>query len=384
MARQNGTATQEIMELLTQTGVSENMANCVQMLINESMKMERTAYLQASPYERSAERIDYANGYKPKTLQTRIGELELTVPQTRNGGFYPSVIQKGVRSERALLTTIAEMYIQGVSTRKVTKILEELCGCQVSSSQVSRIVQSLDVELEAWRNRPLGHFSYLMVDARYEKVRYGHEIRDCAVLWAIGIRSDGQREILGVDVALSEAEIYWREFFLSLVARKLIGVSYIVSDDHPGLTGALKSVFPGVAWNRCHTHLARNTQDHVSKAANKVPVAQDVRAILQASDLETAQFLLNRFADRWASLEPKLVHWAQINIPQGFQVLALDHVYRRSLRSSNLIERFNREIKRRSRVVRIFPNTDSCLRLVSAILIEFNDDWSTGRRLFSA
>ena len=384
MARQNGTATQEIMELLTQTGVSENMANCVQMLINESMKMERTAYLQASPYERNAERIDYANGYKPKTLQTRIGEVELTVPQTRNGGFYPSVIQKGVRSERALLTTIAEMYIQGVSTRKVTKILEELCGCQVSSSQVSRIVQSLDVELEAWRNRPLGHFSYLMVDARYEKVRYGHEIRDCAVLWAIGIRSDGQREILGVDVALSEAEIYWREFFLSLVARKLIGVSYIVSDDHAGLTGALNSVFPGVAWNRCHTHLARNTQDHVSKAANKVPVAQDVRAILQASDLETAQFLLNRFADRWASLEPKLVHWAQINIPQGFQVLALDHVNRRSLRTSNLIERFNREIKRRSRVVRIFPNTDSCLRLVSAILIEFNDDWSTGRRLFSA
>lgn len=384
MARQNGTATQEIMELLMQTGVSENMAQCVQMLLNEAMKMERTAYLQASPYERNAERIDYANGYKPKTLQTRIGEVELTVPQTRNGGFYPSVIQKGVRSERALLTTIAEMYIQGVSTRKVTKILEELCGCQVSSSQVSRIVQSLDVELEAWRNRPLGHFSYLMVDARYEKVRYGHEIRDCAVLWAIGIRSDGQREILGVDVALSEAEIYWREFFLSLVARKLIGVSYIVSDDHAGLTGALNSVFPGVAWNRCHTHLARNTQDHVSKAANKVPVAQDVRAILHASDLETAQFLLNRFADRWASLEPKLVHWAQINIPQGFQVLALDHVYRRSLRSSNLIERFNREIKRRSRVVRIFPNTDSCLRLVSAILIEFNDDWSTGRRLFSA
>lgn len=384
MARQNGTATQEIMELLMQTGVSENMAQCVQMLLNEAMKMERTAYLQASPYERNAERIDYANGYKPKTLQTRIGEVELTVPQTRNGGFYPSVIQKGVRSERALLTTIAEMYIQGVSTRKVTKILEELCGCQVSSSQVSRIVQSLDVELEAWRNRPLGHFSYLMVDARYEKVRYGHEIRDCAVLWAIGIRSDGQREILGVDVALSEAEIHWREFFLSLVARKLIGVSYIVSDDHAGLTGALNSVFPGVAWNRCHTHLARNTQDHVSKAANKVPVAQDVRAILHASDLETAQFLLNRFADRWASLEPKLVHWAQINIPQGFQVLALDHVYRRSLRTSNLIERFNREIKRRSRVVRIFPNTDSCLRLVSAILIEFNDDWSTGRRLFSA
>ena len=383
MAQRNGTATQEIMELLMQTGVSSNMANCVQMLLNEAMKMERTEYLQASPYERNSERIDHANGYKSKTLQTRIGALELTVPQTRNGGFYPSVIQKGVRSERALFTTIAEMYIQGVSTRKVTKILEELCGCQVSSSQVSRIVQALDGELAAWRNRPLGHFSYLMVDARYEKVRYGHDIRDCAVLWAIGIRSDGTREILGVDIAFSEAEIHWRDFFSSLVSRGLIGVAYIVSDDHVGLTNALKSVFPGIAWNRCHTHLARNVQDHVSKSANKIPVAQDVRSILQAPDLPTAQLLLNRFADRWEPLEPKLVHWAQINIPQAFQVLALDPAIRRSLRTSNLIERFNREIKRRSRVVRIFPNIESCLRLVSAILIEFNDDWSTGRRVFS-
>jgi transposase-like protein len=383
MARQNGTATQEIMELLMQTGVSENMAQCFQMLINEAMKMERTAYLQASPYERNVDRIDQSNGFKSKTLHTRIGDLELTVPQTRNGGFYPSVIQKGVRSERALLTTIAEMYIQGVSTRKVTKILEELCDCQVSSSQVSRIVQSLDGDLEAWRNRPLGHFSHLMVDARYEKVRYGHEIRDCAVLWGIGIRNDGQREILGVNVAFSEAEIHWREFFSSLVSRGLIGVTYIVSDDHVGLTNALKSVFPGVTWNRCHTHLARNVQDHVSKSLNKVPVAQDIRTILQATDLETAQFLLNRFADRWVKNEPKLVHWAQINIPQGFQALSLHPKLRRSLRTSNLIERFNREIKRRSRVVRIFPNMDSCLRLVSAVLIEFNDDWSTGRRLFS-
>lgn len=371
------------MELLIQTGVGETMAHCFQLLINEAMKMERSAYLQASPYERNAERVDHANGFKSKTLHTRIGDLELTVPQTRNGGFYPSVIQKGVRSERALLTTIAEMYIQGVSTRKVTKILEELCDCQVSSSQVSRIVQSLDGDLEAWRNRPLGHFPYLMVDARYEKVRYGHEIRDCAVLWAIGIRNDGNREILGVNVAFSEAEIHWREFFSSLVSRGLIGVSYIVSDDHLGLTNALKSVFPGIAWNRCHTHLARNTQDHVAKAINKIPVAQDIRAILQATDTDTAQFLLNRFADRWIKLEPKLVHWAQINIPQGFQALSLDPKFRRSLRTSNLIERFNREIKRRSRVVRIFPNIDSCLRLVSAILIEFNDDWSTGRRLFS-
>jgi transposase-like protein len=222
-----------------------------------------------------------------------------------------------------------------------------------------------------------------MVDARYEKVRYTNEIRDCAVLWAIGIKSNGQREVLGVSVDFSEAEIHWREFLTKLVSRKLHGVEYIVSDDHVGLTNALKSVFPGLSWNRCHTHLARNAQDHVSKASNKSPVAQDILAILQAPDLDSAQFLLNRFADNWIAREPKLVHWAQINLPQGFQVLKLDPKLRRSLRTSNLIERFNREIKRRSRVVRIFPNFNSCLRLVSAILIEFNDDWSTGRRLFS-
>lgn len=383
MAQQNGTAIQEIMELLTQTGLNENLAQCMQMILNEAMKIERGRYLNAAPYERTPNRFDSANGFKPKSLQTRIGELELAIPQTRNGGFYPSVIQKGQRSERARLSTIAEMYIQGVSTRKVTKILEELCGCQVSSAQVSRIVQSLDSELELWRERELGHFTYLMVDARYEKVRYTNEIRDCAVLWAIGIKSNGQREVLGVSVDFSEAEIHWREFLTKLVSRKLHGVEYIVSDDHVGLTNALKSVFPGVSWNRCHTHLARNAQDHVSKASNKSPVAQDILAILQAPDLDSAQFLLNRFADNWIAREPKLVHWAQINLPQGFQVLKLDPKLRRSLRTSNLIERFNREIKRRSRVVRIFPNFNSCLRLVSAILIEFNDDWSTGRRLFS-
>jgi len=167
MARQNGTATEEIMELLMQTGISENMAQVVPLLVNEAMRMERSGYLNARPYERTQDRVDQANGFKPKVLKTRIGELELAVPQTRNGGFYPSAIQKGLCSERALLATIAEMYIQGVSTRKVTKILEDLCDCQVSSSQVSRIVQSLDADLETWRNRPLAQFNYLMVDARY-------------------------------------------------------------------------------------------------------------------------------------------------------------------------------------------------------------------------
>lgn len=383
MTRYNSTLTEEIMELLTQTGISDTMAQAVQLLLNEAMRMERSGYLNAQPYERTENRIDQANGFKPKMLKTRIGELALSVPQTRNGGFYPSAIQKGLRSERALLSTIAEMYIQGVSTRKVTKILKELCDCQISSSQVSDIVQALDADLTAWRTRPLGSFHYVMVDARYEKVRYDHTIRDCAVLWAIGIQADGKREILGVHVALSEAEINWRDFLQSLISRGLHGVSYLVSDDHSGLTQALKSVFPGVSWNRCHTHLARNAQDHVAKSAHKDLVAHDIRSILQASDPSSAQFLLNRFSERWSKSEPNLTNWAEHNLPHGFQALTLAPKLRRSLRTSNLIERFNREIKRRSSVVRIFPNLDSCLRLVSAVLIEFNDDWSSGRRLFS-
>lgn len=368
------------MEVLIQNGVQNSLALTVQSLINEVMKVQRTEYLQASPYERTEYRQDQANGFKPKTFVTRMGELQLQVPQTRNGGFYPSVIEKGLRSERALFATIAEMYVQGVSTRKVNAILQELCGCEVSSTQVSRIVKMLDSELEDWRNRQLGHFSQLMVDARYEKVRYGGRVQNLAIIWAIGITAEGHREILGVSVSLSEAEIHWRTFLKSLLERGLHGVAYIVSDDHEGLKKALFSVFPGISWNRCHTHLARNAQDHVSKKDNKDLVAQDIRDILNASSLSQAQNNLDSFIKTWQSKEPKLTSWAEENIPQGFAVFELPKKHRRHLRTSNLIERINQELKRRSRVVRIFPNEASCLRLMSALLIETHDDWSSGRR----
>ena len=243
--------------------------------------------------------IDVANGFKLKQIKTRYGNLSVQIPQTRTTEFYPSCLEKGLRSERALLCTFSEMYIQGVSTRKVTKVLEEMCGLQVSSTQVSRCTKKLDEALNEWRSRPLGEFAYLIVDARYETVRYGGQVRKLAVIWAIGMTRDGRREVLGMSVSLSEAEVHWRTFFKDLVKRGLSGVTYIVSDDHHGLKNALQSTFPGVMWNRCHTHLARNTQSYVARKSNKSGVASDIRDVLQSPDLQTAQFLLNRFSEKW-------------------------------------------------------------------------------------
>lgn len=381
MTHSNSKTIQGIMEVLTEYGFSENITLTLEHLFNELMIMQRTKHLHALPYERSDERIDQANGFKPKQFNTRMGPLNLRIPQTRNTDFYPTCVERGLRSERALFCAIAEMFFQGVSTRKVEKILDKLCGLQVSSTQVSRITAKLDDDINAWRERPLEEFSHLMMDARYEKVRYGGSIRDLAVIWAIGIRPDGKREVLGVTVSLSEAEIFWRDFLKSLVSRGLHGVIYIVSDDHEGLKKALKSVFPNVAWQRCQTHLARNAQDHVKSKSNKDPVAQDIRDIFLSSSASIAHDRLSLFIKDWSKSEPKLTAWAEENIPQGFAVFELPKAHRKHLRSTNPIERFNQELKRRSRVVRIFPNEDACLRLMSALLLEFHEDWLDGRRV---
>jgi|TARA_Y100000310_G_C20597812_1_gene771409 transposase-like protein len=372
-----------ITEVLMKNGFEKAVPEIMEILLNAAMRAERDTFLKAGPYERTDDRRDVANGFKPKQLKTRYGTLALEIPQTRTTDFYPSCLEKGLRSERALNCTMAEMYIQGVSTRKVTKILTTMCGLEVSSTQVSRCAQQLDESLEAWRNRPLDAFSYVILDARYEDVRYGGSVRKLAVIWGIGITKEGRREILGMSVSLSESEIHWRTFLKSLTARGLSGVHYIVSDDHQGLKSALQTVFPGVMWNRCHTHLARNAQGYVSRKTHKADVASDIRDILQAPDQQTAHYLLDRFTKSWQKKEPKLVEWAGLNIPEGFNVFNLPKGIQKKLRTSNLIERLNQELKRRSRVVRIFPNEAACLRLLSAVALEIHEDWLTGRRFFS-
>jgi transposase-like protein len=257
MTRQvQSTALDQITELLAEHGF-DGLASAVTVLLNEVMKIERAAALGAGPYQRSEHRKGYANGYKPRTLHTRLGPLTVEVPQARGIDFYPSALEKGIRSERALKLAVAEMYVQGVSTRKVAAITEQLCGLEVTSSQVSRAAAALDEELESWRSRPLGETPYLILDARYEKVRHGGQVVSCAVLVAIGIDTAGRRSILGVSVSLSEAEVHWREFLASLQARGLHGVRMVTSDAHAGLKGALAARLTGVPWQRCQFHTIR-------------------------------------------------------------------------------------------------------------------------------
>ena len=284
----NTTTIAMALELLTEHGL-EGIGSAVQILINEAMKIERSAFLEAGPHERTEDRRGYANGFRAKRMKTRLGELDLKIPRVRNlpegaDPFYPRALERGERSERALKLAVAQMYVEGVSTRKVTEITRELCGLDISSSQVSRAAKLLDEEISEWRNRELGECRYLILDARYEKVRHGGSVRDCAVLMAVGVGVDGKRSILGVSAALSEAEVHWRTFLEELRARGLCGMRMITSDDHSGLRAALKAVFPGTLWQRCQFHLQQNAQSYVPSVSQRKEVAQVIRDIFWRSE----------------------------------------------------------------------------------------------------
>ena len=368
-----------VLQLLTEQG-HDGFAEGLRLLVNEAMRVERHQVLQAQPYERTDTRLGYANGYKPKTLTSRIGPITFRVPQVRGEtAFYPSALEKGIRSEQALKLALAEMYVQGVSTRKVSAIVEELCGTSVSSSQVSDCAKLLDAELQKWRDRPLGTYPYLMFDARYEKVRHDGQLRDCAVLIALGITPTGQRALLGVSVALSEAEVHWRAFFQSLVQRGLCGGQFIVSDDHPGMAAARKAVFGAVPWQRCQFHLQQNAQAYVPRLEQRQEVARAIRSVFDSPSRPAAETRLKEIVALYAKSTPKLSAWLEENLPQGLTVFALPPAHQKRLRTSNALERVNQELKRRTRVARVFPNEASLLRLVSALLAETSDEWESGK-----
>ena len=363
----------DAVELLKEHGF-DGLAEAVTVLLNTAMVTERSEYLGARPYERSEMRSGYANGFKDKTVKTRLGPLALKVPQTRDCEFYPQSLEKGLRSERALLLSIAEMYVQGVSTRRVKRIVEELCGMDVSSTQVSRAAAELDDLLKAWRTRKLDEYRYVVLDAQYEKVRQGGQVLDAAVLIACGIDTAGNRDVLGCLVSLSEAEVHWRAFLKSLKDRGLCGIELIVSDAH--------EVFPSVPWQRCQFHLQQNAGQYVPTVALRAPVAADIRSIFNAPDQAEAERLLEKFVDRYQEKAPALADWAEEALPQGFTVFTLPASHRRRLRTTNMVERLNQEIRRRTRVARLFPNEASCLRLVSAVLMEIAEDWQTAEKRY--
>lgn len=365
-----------VVQLLFENGLG-NMAEAMRIVLNEAMRMERSQALAAQPYERSERRRGYANGYKPKTVATRWGPIQLDIPPARGVDFYPSALEEGVRSERALKLAVAERYVHGVSTRKVTQVMEQMCGLEVSSTQVSRAAQLLDKELEAWRSRPIGEIPFLLLDARYEKVRHGGSVVLCAVLMAVGITPEGRRTVLGVSVSFSEAEVHWRDFFTDLQARGLHGVRLIVSDDHAGLKAAREARFAGIPWQRCQFHLQQNAGQYVPRIHMRPEVAADLRAIFDAPDRAEAERRLELAITKYQKTAPKLSAWMAANVPEALTVLAFSPAQRRRLRTSNLLERLSKEIKRRTRVATLFPNEASLLRLVSAVLMEVSEEWET-------
>jgi transposase-like protein len=368
----------ELLEQIAEQGL-DVLPELIRTIINTAMQLERQNHLGAGLYERSPERRDYANGYKSKTVATRVGKITFDVPQVRQGDFYPNSLEKGIRSERALKLALAEMYIQGVSTRKVAAITEQLCGFEVSSTQVSKATALLDEQLEAWRRRPLGRSPYLWLDAHYEKVRQDGQVRDAAVLKAVGLNEAGKRQVLGVSVSLGEQEVHWRTFLQSLVARGLSGVELVISDAHPGLKQARRAVFGGVPWQRCQFHLQQNAQAYVPRHSMKAEVAADIRAIFNAANRHDAETLLAQAVVKYSPKASKLANWMEANIPEGFTIFAFPAAHQRRLRTANGLERLNREVRRRSRVAVLFPNEASCLRLVTAIVMEISDEWETGR-----
>jgi putative transposase len=358
------------------------LAEVVQRVLQELLEAEMTEHVGAAPYERAAGRKGHRNGHKPRALRTRVGTLNLLVPQDREGTFSTRLFARYQRNEKALCLALMEMYVEGVSTRKVKDITEALCGTSFSKSLVSSLAGSLDAELRAWRERRLEGtaYPYLFVDARYEKVRVGHRIVSQGVLIVSAVRDDGFREIVGVQVADTESEATYQDLLRSLKARGLKGVELVVSDDHEGLKAAVFRHFQGASWQRCQVHYARNLLGMVGAKSRK-ELAADLRAVFAATSSEQALGIASKVARRWREEgHEKVAEHIEEHVEECLSCLAFPESHRRRIRTTNGQERLNQEIKRRTRVVRIFPNSQACLRLVSALAVEQSEEWVTGRR----
>lgn len=354
----------------------------VERVLQELLEAEMTEHIGAAPYERSATRTGQRNGYKPRALRTRVGTLNLLVPQDREGTFSTRLFARYQRNEKALVLALMEMYVEGVSTRKVKEITEELCGISFSKSLVSSLSGSLDAELEAWRKRRLEAeaYPYLFVDARYEKARINGRVVSQGVLLVSAVRDDGFREILAVEVADTESEATYQQLFRSLKARGLKGVKLVVSDEHEGLKAAIARHFQGASHQRCQVHYARNLLGMVG-AAKRKELASDLRAIFSATSRKQAFGIASSVALKWRQKgNEKVAEHLEEHIEECLTCLAFPESHRRRIRTTNGLERLNQEIKRRTRVVRIFPNREACLRLVTALAVEQSEEWLTGRR----
>lgn len=352
----------------------------VQEAVQAILELEMQECVGAGKYERSEERVGYRSGYYRRRLVTRVGTLVLRVPQDRAGHFSTQVFEQYQRSEKALVGALAQMYVQGVSTRKVAAITQELCGHEFSASSISAITQRLDEQLEQFSQRPLKEaFPYLVLDARYERVREGGVIVSRAILIALGIDWEGRRQVLAVEYANRESQSSWRDFLLRLTQRGLQGVLFVVGDEHPGLKAAVREVLPQAWWQRCYVHFLRNALDYLPRKADD-DCLQELRWMYERRNVEEARRDLKLWLEKWATKYPKLCVWVESNIEETWTFYRLPVSHHKHFKSTNLLERFNQEIKRRTLVVRIFPDEASCLRLVRAIAAEQHEEWLEGSR----
>lgn len=381
MAQLHITLDTEILQKLFLTGErDEAMSKLLEMIFNEILAEQSKEQLGADPYERTESRTAYRNGSRERQLNTRVGTLNLSVPRHRNGTFSTVLFERYQRSEQALLLAMMQMVIDGVSTRKVENITEELCGKSFSKlCVVSDLCKKLDPVVEQFRNRPLEkHYPFLMFDAMYLKVRE-EAVKSRGLLIALGVNEEGIREVLGFRVANSESEQSWGEFFQSLKKRGLTSPTLVTSDNHGGLVSALKKQFQGVTWQRCQTHFSRNLLDYTPKALQP-QMKESIRDVYEATDLTSARMAKDRLLEEYETKAPRAMKLLDEAFDDITAVLILPLKYRKRLRTTNGLERLNQEVRRRERVIRIFPNQASVIRLLGALLMEHDERWSTGRK----
>ena len=383
MAQFNITLSEEHLKgLFLSDGKDEAFSKLLEEIFNQVLLAQSTEQLGAAPYERTEKRTAYRNGTRDRELTTRVGKLTLKVPRHRNGQFSTELFSRYQRSEQALVLAMMEMVINGVSTRKVELITEELCGEKFSKSTVSALCKQLDPIVHAFRTRPLkSHYPFIIVDALYLKVREDHRVQSRGLLIAVGINEDGYREIIGFQVANTETESSWGEFFVSLKERGLKDVHLVTSDNHKGLAKAVRRHFQGATWQRCQTHFSRNMLDQTPKALQP-EMKEDLRELYEAVDLDSARKIRDQIIGKYETRAPKAAALLDEAFDDITAVLAVPLKYRKRLRTTNSVERLNQEIRRRERVIRIFPNEASVIRLMGALLMEQDEKWQTGRKYF--
>ena len=382
MAQLNITLDTELLHgLFTKDTKDEAFSKLLEAVLNQVLVAQSAEQIGAQPYERCDERTAYRNGFRDRKLTTRIGTITLSVPRHRNGDFSTTMFQRYQRSEQALVLAMIEMVINGVSTRKVENITEELCGKNFSKSTVSKLCENIDPIVSAFRNRPLEkHYPFVIVDAMYVKVREDSRVRSKGLLIAIAVNEEGYREVIGFQVSDSESETSWGDFFSSLKQRGLAKVDLLSSDNHKGLVNAIKKHFQGTTWQRCQTHFSRNVLDKTPKR-HQPELKKYLKSIYEARDITDARRFLSETISVFEDLAPK----AMLTLEEGFDdvmaVMNLPEKYRKRLRTTNSVERLNEEVRRRDRVIRIYPNEASVIRLLGSILIEQDEKWATRKYL---